>query len=63
MGLVIITMEPELSAGSYLILVTNGTDPKQIITSTMVRVMPFNSTITVPTTEPFALMSAYRFLF
>ena len=39
-----------LPAGSYLILVTNGTDPKQIITSTMVRVAPFNSTITVPTT-------------
>jgi len=39
-----------LSAGNYLILVTNGTDPKQIITSTMVKVMPFSSTITVPTT-------------
>ncbi len=39
-----------LSAGNYLILVTNGTDPKQIITSTIVKVMPYNSTITVPST-------------
>ena len=39
-----------LPAGNYLILVTNGTDPKQIITSTIVKVMPFSSSISVPTT-------------
>ncbi|MCX9025954.1 MAG: TIGR04279 domain-containing protein, partial [Candidatus Methanoperedens sp.] len=39
-----------LPAGNYLILVTKGTDPKEIITFTIVRVMPFTSTITVPST-------------
>ncbi|MCZ7355897.1 MAG: PGF-pre-PGF domain-containing protein [Candidatus Methanoperedens sp.] len=43
-----------LPAGNYLIMVTNGTDPKKIITWNIIKVMPFNSAITVGDDSGFA---------
>ncbi len=41
------TLSQNLAPGNYLILVTKGTDPKEIITWNIVKVMPFTSTIVV----------------
>jgi PGF-pre-PGF domain-containing protein/methanogen extracellular protein (TIGR04279 family) len=40
-------LSQNLAPGNYLILVTKGTNPKEIITSNVVKVMPFSSTIIV----------------
>ncbi len=41
------TLIQNLAPGNYLVLVTKGTNPKEIITTNVVKVMPFNSTIIV----------------
>jgi PGF-pre-PGF domain-containing protein/methanogen extracellular protein (TIGR04279 family) len=48
------TISQSLAPGNYLILVTKGTNPKEIITSNIVRVMPFSSTTVVGDNSGFA---------